>query len=494
MIMCRCLAKQPQRRFQTMQEVRAALEQVRMKPTAEQQPSIAVLPFANLSGDKEQEYFSDGLAEEIVNALAQIPGLKVIARTSSFAFRGKEQDIRKIAEALDVGTVLEGSVRRAGSRIRVTAQLINARDGSHLWSDRYDRELSDVFAIQDEISQAIAAALKAKLSGRGRVAALPKRPTTPEAYRTYLEARYHLQQATSAGMQCALDCLERVIRIDPAYAPAHAALAERIYFEAIYLSARPREVVPAAFAALERALRIDPDDSAALALRGAFRAFYEHNWTAAGEDLERAIEVDPGNSRAYVLRSAWHLLPLGRFEEAVTDIRRAVDLDPLSVSTRNAEVWINYAAGRNEKALADARRLTQLFPGHWTTCNVAAIVLRGAGLLDEALAALERGRELNPGNPNLLGSLALIRGSQGQTGLARSLCAEVEQAAGRVYVPLHILSLAHEGCGDLDSAYRMMSNALDEREPMALLFLLARRAEMDSDPRYQALLRKIGLS
>ncbi len=163
-IIARCLRKAPADRFQTMGEVRAALEQISLKP-AQEQPSIAVLPFANMSADKENEYFSDGLAEEILNSLVRIPGLKVTARTSSFAFRGKEQDIRGIAEALDVKTILEGSVRKAGNRVRVTAQLINAADGYHLWSERYDRELTDVFAVQDEIAAAIAAALKLKLAG-----------------------------------------------------------------------------------------------------------------------------------------------------------------------------------------------------------------------------------------------------------------------------------------------------------------------------------------
>ncbi|HYV63992.1 MAG TPA: protein kinase, partial [Bryobacteraceae bacterium] len=164
-IITRCLRKAPADRFQTMGEVRAALEQVSLKP-AQEQPSIAVLPFSNMSADKENEYFSDGLAEEIINVLAQVPGLKVTARTSAFAFRGKEQDITKIAEALRVRTILEGSVRRAGNRIRVTAQLINAQDGYHLWSERYDREMADVFALQDEIAAAIAGALRVRLAAK----------------------------------------------------------------------------------------------------------------------------------------------------------------------------------------------------------------------------------------------------------------------------------------------------------------------------------------
>jgi eukaryotic-like serine/threonine-protein kinase len=217
----RCLAKKPGDRFQSMAEVRVALEQIRAKP-AEQQPSIAVLPFANMNADREQEYFSDGLAEEILNGLAQVKGLKVIARTSSFAFRGKEQDITKIAETLRVGTILEGSVRRAGSRLRVTAQLIDAADGSHLWSQRYDREMADVFAIQDEISAAIVSALKLKLAPAKRATA-----HTPniDAYHAYLKGRHHLGLIAPDEVERATAHFERAIALDANYAEPWAGLA-----------------------------------------------------------------------------------------------------------------------------------------------------------------------------------------------------------------------------------------------------------------------------
>src|SRR5579863_2101758 len=217
-IVTRCLRKAPAERFQTAAEVRAALEGAVAKP--EQQPSIAVLPFANMSADKENEYFSDGLAEEIINELAHVPGLKVIARTSAFAFRGKEQDIRGIAEALGVRTILEGSVRRAGNRIRVTAQLIDAQDGSHLWSERYDRELSDVFAVQDEIAAAIAAALRVKLAVQPSAA----RHYTPNlaSYEAFLKAWHHLPKYTPESMMRAREYLEQATILDPSYAPAHS--------------------------------------------------------------------------------------------------------------------------------------------------------------------------------------------------------------------------------------------------------------------------------
>ena len=203
-----------------MQELKGALEEISAR-SGDRQPSIAVLPFENMSGDKENEYFSDGLAEEIVNALTRIPGLKVIARTSAFAFKGKHEDIRRIAEALSVNHVLEGSVRKAGSRIRVTAQLITAADGSHLWSERYDREMIDVFAIQDEIAQAIAGALQMKLAVKpGRARHTPKLP----AYEALLKGRHHMLRYSVESLAQAKDCFERAMALDPDYSEPHANL------------------------------------------------------------------------------------------------------------------------------------------------------------------------------------------------------------------------------------------------------------------------------
>jgi TolB-like protein len=224
----RCLAKKPSARYQTMSEVKASLERVFAEmpkiSVAEPQPSIAVLPFVNMSDDKEQEYFSDGLAEEIINALAQITGLKVTARTSAFAFKGKQEDIRKIAEALGVANVLEGSVRKAGNRIRVTAQLISAADGNHIWSERYDREMADVFAIQDEISQAIAEKLRVRLSTNRPL--VRRHTENLEAYNLYLRGRNHHLKVTPEHMAKAREFYEQAIALDPNYARAWTGFAD----------------------------------------------------------------------------------------------------------------------------------------------------------------------------------------------------------------------------------------------------------------------------
>ena len=257
----KCLMKLPSERYQTISEVKTILEKISKvkmgKGPAELQPSIAVLPFVNMSGDKEQEYFSDGLAEEIINALTQIPGLKVIARTSAFAFRSKEQDVRGIAEALGATNILEGSVRKAGNRIRVTAQLITATDGSHLWSQRYDREITDVFAIQDEISQAIAEKLRVRLSSEGRQQA--RRHTEDMvAYNLYLKGRYHFYKFTADSSAKSKEYYEQALAEDPGYALAWVRLAHLYNLLGFPGLMRPKEANPQSNRAALRALELDP--------------------------------------------------------------------------------------------------------------------------------------------------------------------------------------------------------------------------------------------
>jgi TolB-like protein len=235
-LVLRCLAKQPGQRFQTIAEVKAALELAASSNPGEKTPSIAVLPFANMSRDDDDEYFSDGLAEEIINALTQIAGLKVIARTSAFAFKGKNEDIRKIAEALGVTNVLEGSVRRAGNRLRVTAQLIHAADGTHLWSQRYDRELTDVFAVQDEIAAAIAGALQVKLTGKP-TAARPHQPNLP-AWESFLKGRHQLYKLSPEGFARAEEYFQHAIALDPQWADPHSSLGGLYFFSATLACAR----------------------------------------------------------------------------------------------------------------------------------------------------------------------------------------------------------------------------------------------------------------
>jgi TolB-like protein len=285
-----CLAKHPSERFSSATELLAALEQkIAVKPK-EEKPSIAVLPFANISRDPDDEYFSDGLAEELLNLLTHIPGLKVIARTSSFAFKGKNEDIRKIAEVLGVRMILEGSVRRSGNRIRVTAQLISAEDGSHLWSQRFDREMTDVFVLQDEIAAGIASALKLKFTVKER--------HTPSlaAHEAYLRGRSLESGFTVEGLGLARKFYEQAIALDPEYADPHAGLSAYYVLMNTLGAISSQDAAPRGRAACERALEIDPSNSLAHASLAVFARVYDLDWASADKHLDS--RSTPQRSRA----------------------------------------------------------------------------------------------------------------------------------------------------------------------------------------------------
>src|SRR5438046_7161737 len=290
--------------------------------------SIAVLPFANLSGDPEFEYFSEGIAEEIINALTQLPGLHVAARTSSFAFRGPAIDLTEVGAKLKVATVLEGSVRKAGNRLRIGAQLVKVGDGYHLWSERYDREMPDVFAIQDEISKAIANRLQVTLGVEGTPLVTPATGNL-DAYHLYLKGRYYLAQR-GLGLKKALECFDQALALDPQYALAYAGLADACTVLAQYGLAPPNVLRPRARAAVQKALDLAPDLAEVHCASGALGFICDWDWPRAARDLRRAVEL---NSR-YVAARQWLSYYLvfieGRLEEGVAHAQRAVELDPLA--------------------------------------------------------------------------------------------------------------------------------------------------------------------
>jgi TolB-like protein/predicted Ser/Thr protein kinase len=458
-IITRCLRKAPADRFQTMGEVRAALEQVSIKP-AQEQPSIAVLPFSNMSADKENEYFSDGLAEEILNSLVRIPGLKVTARTSSFAFRGKEQDIRGIAEALDVKTILEGSVRKAGNRVRVTAQLINATDGYHLWSERYDRELTDVFAVQDEIAAAIAAALKLKLSGE----AAPVHRHTPNlpAYEAYLKGRYYQQKATPEGWARAEEYLRQAIELDPAFGEPHGSLGGQ-YFLLCANGMRPtKEVAPLIRNAARKA--VDLGDDAAHALLGTIAATCDYDWKEAEREFllaMTAVQTVPEYGLTY---AAFFLLPSGRIHEAVTVMEKAVQSDPLNAPIRSSLASCLMSAELYDRSIEEARKGLEISENLWIPYQALVMSYLMKDMVTEALAAAERAYELARWNPRIIGLLAGTLARAGERARAKTLIDNINNTPGRFVAPSGMV-LYHLICSEVDAAADWYEKAIETRDP-----------------------------
>ena len=384
----RCLAKRPGQRFQTIAEVKAALELAIANPV-EKTPSIAVLPFANMSRDADDEYFSDGLAEEIINALTQIAGLKVIARTSAFAFKGKNEDIRRIAEALGVTNVLEGSVRRAGNRLRVTAQLIHAADGTHLWSQRFDREMTDVFAVQDEIAAAIAAALKVKLTGKP-AAARPHEPNLP-AYEAFLKGRHQSYKYSPEAFAGAEDYLKQAIALDPQWADPHSALGYQ-YFLLGCLGLRPMsEMAPLARAEARKALELLPSEPMAHAVLGAIAALHDYDWKEAEQHFKLVVSSEFLAPEIHDFYALFYLAPLGRFEEALQEREKAIAHDPLNARWRARQAFTLLCAEMYEPAIAEARKALELDDRSFWPHYVVALSYFFQGKLTEARESGGRG-------------------------------------------------------------------------------------------------------
>jgi len=481
-IVTRCLAKSPAERFQSMAELRAALERISSRP-AERQPSIAVLPFANMSRDPDDEYFSDGLAEEIMNTLAHLPGLKVTARTSAFAFRGKEQDITKIAEALHVRTILEGSVRRSGSRIRVTAQLINAEDGYHLWSERYDREMADVFAMQDEIAAAIAGALEVRLVGKpaARRAHQPKL----EAYEAFLRARHEILKNAPEAVARAKPLLEKAIELDPAYAEPHAELGYYYWLQGLMGLRSALETTPAARAHAQRALELSPTDARAHAVLCAVASAYDHDWGEAGEHFRLALAAEhvPGEVRARCALN--HLLPLGRVREAMEQIDRALEQDPLSVWARGVFGIVLSWEGAYDRALIEAQKAVEMDASHFIPHFVIGLSYALRGEFAAARPAALRSVTAAPWSAQNLGLLAGILAQLGEKERADELVARLGNMARVGLLLYHLL------CSGNDTTADWFAKMIEDRDPLAPPWSCLK--PIRSNPRWPALAKMMNL-
>ena len=443
-----------------MGEVAAALRQVLAKP-ADQQPSIAVLPFANMSRDPDDEYFSDGLAEEIINLLAHVPGLKVTARTSAFAFRGKEQDITTIAEALRVRTILEGSVRRAGARVRVTAQLINAEDGYHLWSERYDRELTDVFAIQDDIAQAIAAALKVKL-----VSNLVRHTPNFPAYEALLKARHHARAYVPEAHARAKDYCEHAIALDPKYAAPHALLGFTNLFTTSHTGRPMREVAPLVRREARTALELDPFETDPHFLLGAVAATDDYNWLEAARQFQLAMGSPSVPAEAHWAYSSLFLQPLGRFAESTAEIRRAVEKDPLSVIWRGVLMANLVCVRRYEEALQEGFKALDISESEIHPHLAFAETYLALGRVDEAVASAERAHRNLPAQSMATGLLAACLVRVGQPDRAAALIREI----GDSPTPIWGRAWYHLLCEEIDAAAYWYEKMIDTRDMFAVVY------------------------
>jgi eukaryotic-like serine/threonine-protein kinase len=492
----RCLEKDPNDRFQTASDLRLAIGSSSgthpaaggPAPEAEEK-SVAVLPFANMSGDTEQEYFSDGLTEEITSLLAHVSGLKVIARTSTFAFKGQHTDIRTIAQTLGVTNVLQGSVRRAGTRLRITAQLIAAADGSHLWSARYDRQMDDLFTTQDEIAGAIAAELKLKFA-QG-TAAHPRRQPDLNAYDAYLRYLHYQWGFTEESLRRSRECLEQAIALDPEFALPYAGLADH-HLASTVANVRADEAMPRARELAHEALKRDPDLPEAHGMLGIVAGPYERDWKEAERRFCLAMAREPVPWHVRQWHAYFYLFPVGRFEEALQQAQRTIGDDPLSQVNYMCLGTIAEGLGLENDARAAYDKALELDPQFWWAWARLGVLHAVAGRHVEALACADKALAIFPLSPLSIGLRAGLLRRTGDTQQAEALLARFPP--GSYGAPV-ALTCVHLVCGDIDDAVEWAAKAVDERHPVFIADLIRPyQALFRTSAAWPALLEKLGLA
>ena len=451
-------------------------------------PSIAVLPFVDMSPGKDQEYFSDGIAEEILNVLAQVEGLHVAGRTSSFSFKGKNEDLRAIGQSLGVSAVLEGSVRKSGDRVRITAQMIKVADGFHLWSQNYDRQLTDIFAVQDEIARSVVTATKLKLMGDKAAVPAGRRATNPEAYAQFLLGRQFLNRGTSEDYRRSVEALERAIALEPDYAPAHAELSSALVWLVNSTSVtRPERVggQQRAVREAEKAVVLAPDLAESNLARAILRTAILWDWSGARSDLERALALSPGDARVQL--QLGHLLAvLGRLPEAVAMTRKATEADPLLAL--GWDLLGRYLAAEGD--LGESRKAFQRALGVAPDNMWARRELGFVDLLDGkpvvALASFKK----QDGWIRLLG-LALAHHDLGH---AKEAQAALDGLRALPDPPAYQVAQVYAWWGDLDRAFEWLERSRATADAgMRYLKYDPLLRKLRGDPRYTALLKKMNL-
>ncbi len=490
---CRAMARSPGERFPTLGQFVAALE-ARTPPTDGGDRSIAVLPFANMSGDPENEYFSDGISEEIINALTQLPHIRVAARTSSFSFKGKTPDLRTVGDQLNVSTVLEGSVRKAGGRIRITAQLINVPDGFHLWSERYDRELTDVFAIQDEIATAIAGKLRATLGGDAAGQVVKPRASNVEAYDAYLKGHAFITQRGPA-LPLAVRCFKEAVALDPRFALAHAELAEALLLMGLYGMVPPHEIRDGAREASVQALAVEPELVLGHVVLGLYSLMAEFNRERSTQAFARAVDLHSQSLEARTLQAVFDFgYTQGAFAAAEAQLREVLKDDPLSANVC-AGLGIVLAWGRkNPEAAVEARRGIELDPNafypQWSLLHALALGPDPKQAIEVGGPMLARfGR-----HPWLMMGMALGCGAAGRRAHAEAIYAELEARSRSEYVQPASLMATAIGTGNLPAALEHLRCAAEIRDPV-LALMLPHWPALDPirrTPEFAAVLRQLG--
>jgi serine/threonine protein kinase/Flp pilus assembly protein TadD len=452
--------------------------------------SLAVLPLVNLSGDPQQEYFADGMTDELITLLAQVGALRVISRSSAMQYKGTKKPLREIARQLHVGVVVEGSVIRSGNRVRISARLIDPMKDQHLWAESYERSLSNVLALQSDVARAIVQSVRVRVSPVERGRLTNRRVVNPDAHEAYLRAQTEYNRFTTESLMKARDLYRRAIAIDPGYASAHAGLAQTFCLLS-NLVLPPRDAMSQAKASALLAVQLDSTLARGYSALGYVHAFYEWNWQQAEPELKKTLELNPGSAEAHQ-NYGYFLLVNGRFNEALEELRKARELDPLSSSIATQTIFPLYEGRRYAKAITAAGELLKLDPGLWNVHMVLGQALLKQGDIRTGISEMEEARRLDE-NTITLGWLGYAYAMGGRTGDARKILDLMKNRPGVNYTAPYTLAVLYTGLGERDLAISTLTRGIEERsEDMVFLKVEPALDPLRSDPRFKDLLRRMG--
>ena len=456
--------------------------------------SIAVLSFLNMSNDPEQEYFSEGIAEEIINSLTHIQDLKVAGRMSTFQFKGKNESIKEMGKKLGVNSILEGSIRKQGSRLRITVQLINVEDGFHLWSEKYDREMNDIFAIQDEIALSITEKLKISLLRKDRDKITRSHTQNPEAYELYLKGRFHLYRR-GASILSSIQYFQKAIDTDPDFALAHAGYADANLLLANYGLVPPKQIMAKAKEAAERAIELDPLLAEAYCSLGLYYTLFEWNWPEAKKNFLLSLELNPRYTQAHSWYG-WNYLTMveGKFEEGKKHGEIMVKLEPLSATFHGTYAIILYTIGQLKQALEVCQAGIELDANSFI-CHISeGYILMAMHQYDESISSFKRAMKISNRHHFAVNGLIWTYCLTGNDEKARILMNELKERAKKEYITNTFTGLSAAYLGDLDEAFDYLEKAYNDRDPILnnLRYEKWGPPQFRDDPRFQKLLERIG--
>lgn len=457
---------------------------------------IAVMPFANLNPGNDTEYFSDGLTSELIHALTAAEGIRVVAWNTVAQMREIREDWRSVGRQLNVGTVLQGSVRCAGERLRVLVNLVDSQSGFVLWSETFDRKRQDIFAIQEEIAHAIVRSLQARLLGVRSAPVLAKRPAPKfDAYDLYLRGRFHWSKRTRDGFERAVGFFQQAIEIDPGFATAYAGLADAYSLFSDYGLKSPGETMPKAKAAALRALELDPRLGEAHVSLGLIESLYEWRWDEAGERYRRAIALSPGYATGHHWYGCDYLALLGRFDEALAECRLAVRLDPLSTVVRESQSYVLMLAGRLDEALERHGELLDLAPDHYKSYTAMGRIYLQKRMYPEAVEMLERSRSIAGDLPTILGALTEAYARSGARGKAEGLLNQLLTLRVKQFISSTTLAIAYLALDEVEQSLQCLEQGCDGHElNVSAIGVHPVYDPLRGLPRFQTLLKRVGLN